>query len=232
MAIAAICTFCNKPADGPMLTMGKAMAHSDCVIRRLNELLDPFYDGEGEPEQLVGALDRSVVSKDAITTTLSAKSVVSMTDLCQTIEEVRMLLEEKMVVCHSPDDLGGDVGTNCSVPDLQYAPLLELFRAKCEHPNSAWRDTMGFQAFCPDCGAEWEPTPENLQAPQGHVTRLDWLTLPEGCLAGAIGHAMDELLDGDLDELVRAWDWQKDERYLDHQPNLTAMLALKAVLNG
>ena len=47
------CVYCNKPADGPMLRMGEYWAHADCVIRRLNELLDPDWDMGREPEQIV-----------------------------------------------------------------------------------------------------------------------------------------------------------------------------------
>jgi len=50
----ALCAYCGKPADGAMLTMGDSMAHADCVIRRLNELLDYNYDGIGEPIKIVG----------------------------------------------------------------------------------------------------------------------------------------------------------------------------------
>ena len=49
-----ICTYCRKPADGPMLEMGCDMAHVDCVVRELNELVDPDYDGQGEPVEFIG----------------------------------------------------------------------------------------------------------------------------------------------------------------------------------
>ena len=57
--MAEICVYCPKPADGPMLVMGKSMAHSDCVIRKLNELLDPDWE-EGdkrEPDKIVAIID-------------------------------------------------------------------------------------------------------------------------------------------------------------------------------
>ncbi len=47
------CCYCDKPADAAMLSMGKLMAHDTCVIRKLNELLDPDYDGTGEPLEIV-----------------------------------------------------------------------------------------------------------------------------------------------------------------------------------
>jgi len=49
-----VCTYCTKPADGPMLIMGNNMAHTDCVLQHLNELLDYDYDGKGEPIKIVG----------------------------------------------------------------------------------------------------------------------------------------------------------------------------------
>jgi len=38
------CAYCNKPADGPMLSMGEMNAHADCVVRALRELLDPDWE--------------------------------------------------------------------------------------------------------------------------------------------------------------------------------------------
>ena len=49
------CVYCDKKPDGAMLTMGFQMAHATCVIQKLNELLDPNYDG-GEPDKVVGFL--------------------------------------------------------------------------------------------------------------------------------------------------------------------------------
>lgn len=40
-----VCCYCLLPADGPMLVMGEAMAHADCVTEKLQELLDPDYEG-------------------------------------------------------------------------------------------------------------------------------------------------------------------------------------------
>jgi len=51
-----VCPYCNKPADGAMLCMGKTMAHSGCVIEELNKLLDPDYFGEGEPHKVVSTI--------------------------------------------------------------------------------------------------------------------------------------------------------------------------------
>ena len=47
------CIYCHKAPDGAMLTMGKNLAHADCVIRKLNELLDPDYEGVGNPQQII-----------------------------------------------------------------------------------------------------------------------------------------------------------------------------------
>ena len=47
------CHYCGRAADGPMLTMGCHMAHVVCVIRKLNELLDPEFDGAGSPLEIV-----------------------------------------------------------------------------------------------------------------------------------------------------------------------------------
>lgn len=48
------CWYCGHKADGPMLAMGNQMAHAKCVIRKLNELLDPDYEGKGEPDEVIG----------------------------------------------------------------------------------------------------------------------------------------------------------------------------------
>ena len=60
----ADCRYCGFPADGPMLSMGKEMAHVPCVIQTLNELLDPFWeDGYGRaPEEIIGY----VIAQDAV----------------------------------------------------------------------------------------------------------------------------------------------------------------------
>lgn len=50
---APVCAYCGKEADAAMLVMGDSMAHDKCVVRELNKLLDPDYDGKGEPEQIV-----------------------------------------------------------------------------------------------------------------------------------------------------------------------------------
>ncbi len=52
------CCYCDKKADGAMLVMGDTMAHSDCVIQKLNELLDYDYDGKGKPIKVVDYVSR------------------------------------------------------------------------------------------------------------------------------------------------------------------------------
>ena len=52
------CIYCPKPADGAMLIMGNLMAHPNCVIQKLNELLDPDYDGSEEPVRIVGDISQ------------------------------------------------------------------------------------------------------------------------------------------------------------------------------
>jgi len=54
----SVCAYCKGEPDGAMLAMGKSMAHARCVIKKLNELLDPDYEGEGEPSEIVGFLSR------------------------------------------------------------------------------------------------------------------------------------------------------------------------------
>ncbi len=49
-----LCCYCEKKADGPMLSMGSKMAHADCAIQKLNELLDYDYDGSGKPIEVIG----------------------------------------------------------------------------------------------------------------------------------------------------------------------------------
>lgn len=55
--ILTYCSYCDNEADGAMLVMGNAIAHADCVIRKLNELLDPDFGGAGEPSKIVGFLN-------------------------------------------------------------------------------------------------------------------------------------------------------------------------------
>jgi len=52
----AYCAYCGDEPDGAMLRMGNIMAHATCVIRKLNKLLDPDYEGKGEPDEVVGFL--------------------------------------------------------------------------------------------------------------------------------------------------------------------------------
>jgi hypothetical protein len=47
------CAYCGAFADGPMLCMGEHMAHVQCTIRKLNELLDPDWDGRGLPFEAI-----------------------------------------------------------------------------------------------------------------------------------------------------------------------------------
>jgi len=47
------CAYCGKKPDGAMLTMNSSMAHADCVIRKLNELLDPDYPCLDEDEPII-----------------------------------------------------------------------------------------------------------------------------------------------------------------------------------
>lgn len=50
------CCYCKGEPDGAMLVMSSQMAHVYCVIRKLNELLDPDYEGKGEPDKIIGFL--------------------------------------------------------------------------------------------------------------------------------------------------------------------------------
>ncbi len=50
------CWLCGLREDGAMFTMANRSAHATCVIRKLNELFDPDYDGEGEPDKVIGFL--------------------------------------------------------------------------------------------------------------------------------------------------------------------------------
>ena len=52
------CAYCGKPPDGAMLSMGRSMAHAICVPQKLNELLDPDYDSEGKPAEVIGFLSK------------------------------------------------------------------------------------------------------------------------------------------------------------------------------
>ena len=64
------CIYCPKPADGAMLIMGNLMAHPNCVIQKLNELLDPDYDGSEEPARIVGVIEQ--VKRDIFNKTVHA----------------------------------------------------------------------------------------------------------------------------------------------------------------
>ena len=50
------CAYCDKKPDGAMLTMGNSMAHLDCVVRKLNELVDYDWDGVNDPIEFIGFL--------------------------------------------------------------------------------------------------------------------------------------------------------------------------------
>jgi len=55
------CAFCGKPPNGAMLRVGNNLVHATCNIRKLNEMLDPDYEGEGEPKEILH-LPRSPLS--------------------------------------------------------------------------------------------------------------------------------------------------------------------------
>jgi len=55
------CAYCGTKPDGAMLTMGPSMAHVPCVILKLNELLDPNYEGFGPADETVGFLSKYVI---------------------------------------------------------------------------------------------------------------------------------------------------------------------------
>ena len=50
------CYKCHLPADGPMLHVTGYYLHVPCVLRMLNELLDPDWEPGREPEAIVGVL--------------------------------------------------------------------------------------------------------------------------------------------------------------------------------
>ncbi len=56
--LAKECFYCGKKPDGAMLKMGTNIAHADCVIRKLNELLDPDWEigDTREPDKIIGSL--------------------------------------------------------------------------------------------------------------------------------------------------------------------------------
>jgi hypothetical protein len=51
-----VCCLCSKDADGPMFIMMGNMAHADCVIKKLNRLLDPDWQVGTLPREIVGYL--------------------------------------------------------------------------------------------------------------------------------------------------------------------------------
>lgn len=55
-----VCPYCEETLDGPVLILkgdkdwkDVHYYHADCIIRMMNELLDPDFDGTGEPEQIL-----------------------------------------------------------------------------------------------------------------------------------------------------------------------------------
>lgn len=50
------CAYCHKKPNGAMLSAGYMLYHVDCIIKMLNELLDPDWEqGYGrDPEKVVG----------------------------------------------------------------------------------------------------------------------------------------------------------------------------------
>ena len=114
-----------------------------------------------------------------------------MTETIQTVPEMlaelRTLAEAKQVVHHSPDfegDKPGDIGTNSYEPNPKYARLLNVVRKECDHENSAWRDTGGLDAFCPECRAEWGRGAD-FRIPVGYKPR-SWDDALDGALEGAL----------------------------------------------
>lgn len=118
------------------------------------------------------------------------------------VERIRKLLEVETAECPACGGKGHIFSARSNDPRYddrcrcgtgrvpRYPELLEVVREKCEHPYSAWHDTAGFQAFCPDCGIEWEPTPENLHTPTGYITR-NWEDALPGGLRGPIEDAVE-----------------------------------------
>ena len=53
-----MCYFCNGPANGAMFSMGVHTAHIACVILALNKLIDPDFEGIGNPVESIGWIIR------------------------------------------------------------------------------------------------------------------------------------------------------------------------------
>lgn len=151
--------------------------------------------------------------------------------LAEVLESVRRLLKAKRLPC--PHNLGESCKCADGYADPAYAPLLALFQEDCKHPNSAWRDTAGFQAFCPDCGVQWEPTPGHLAVPAGVVSRFPyWQAAPDGALAGAIYRAIRVRhleLPYDAMDFAESW-W--DAMRSDANPDQAALEVLEKWLKG
>ena len=54
--ISNICPICNKEADGAMLILNAVMYHADCIVERLNQLIDPDWEIGKEPRKIIGWL--------------------------------------------------------------------------------------------------------------------------------------------------------------------------------
>jgi len=147
-----------------------------------------------------------------------------MTDLRQAIEEVRALLEEKKCpAVHSiTDNACGEHLCGGTGLDPKFKALLELFRVEC-HPwwhneMRAKASSVALLAHDQECGGT------------GYVTRLDWVTLPEGALAGSIDYCMLEVPEW---ELASRYYLEYDRNVgKSMKPNLAAVLAVKEALNG
>lgn len=91
------CYYCEKAADGPMLAMGEDMAHTECVIRKLNELLDPNFFGEPSQKaaELVGFTGRMVPREeyDAVRDQI-VMSGARILDLEQELVDARASIEK------------------------------------------------------------------------------------------------------------------------------------------
>ncbi|MBI4057953.1 hypothetical protein HY405_01400 [Candidatus Microgenomates bacterium] len=114
------------------------------------------------------------------------------------IDRLRALLEAKKRVHHSPDDLGGEIGTNYEELDPIYKPLLEVIVTACLDMECAV--TGGYMMWT---GEPYKPPGDTAYVQHdtcggtGYITRYDyWEAAPDGALEGALWKACLPVFEG------------------------------------
>lgn len=115
-----------------------------------------------------------------------------MSELQPLVEQIRQLVESRMVVCLHDKLIDWDIpgaaarcpdcaGSNRR-PDPTFAGLLDVVQEKCLYEFHGYAHILG--DACPECGGS------------NHTTR-QWGGMPQGALAGALIHSVAPVLSPD-----------------------------------